>query len=273
MKKTIALVAAGVLGLLILGRTTNVGSYVSTLWSQAKTSVKSAVPTKFEIDRIRNDIATLDQELDGMIQPIAEYKVAVTRLRSEVATSEEKVNEQRKVLLDATAAVKNATANGKKELVYSNKAYSVEQVKVKIGMDFESFKRLEASTKARRKLLESKETSLAAAQEKLQQFASKKQEFQLQLAQLEAEYSVNEANAVGNDIKIDNTKVSNIAAALQDLKDSIDRQRVALEYRKGILEANGIPLGQPQETVGVDLDAVRAHLEGNATEPKTASSK
>jgi len=268
MKKTIALVAAGVLGLVVLAKATNVSSYVSTVWSQAKASAKAAVPTKFEIERIRNDIATLDQELDGMIQPVAEYKVAVTRLRGEVAKEEEKLNEQKKVLLDATAAVKS----GKKELVYGGKAYPVEQVKLKIGTDFESYKRFEASAKAKRKLLESREASLAAAQEKLQQFASTKQQFQLQLAQLEAEYQVNEANAVGNDLKIDTTRASVIAQSLQDLRDSIEKQRIALETRKGLLDANGIPLGQPQATVSVDLDAVQAHLEG-ATEPKTASSK
>lgn len=268
MKKTIALLAASVLGLVVLAKTTNVGSYVSTAWLQAKTAVKESVPTKFEIDRIRNDIATLDQELDRMIQPIAEYKVAVTRLRTEVAAGEEKLNDQKKVLLDATSAVKS----GKKELVYGNppRAYPVEQVKHKIAIDFESYKRFEANVKAQRKLLESKEASLAAAQEQLQQFASKKQEFQLQLAQLEAEYQINEAAAVGNDLKIDNTKASRIAQSLQELKDSIDRQRIALETKQGLLAANGIPLAQPPTTQGVDLDAIQAHLQGTA-DKKTAT--
>ena len=49
MKKTIALVAAGVIGLAVLAKTTNVSSYVSTVWSQARTAAKQQVPTKFEI--------------------------------------------------------------------------------------------------------------------------------------------------------------------------------------------------------------------------------
>src|SRR2546423_288654 len=57
MKKTIALVAAGLVALVVLARATNVTSYATTLWSQAKTAVKEQVPTKFDIERIRHEIA------------------------------------------------------------------------------------------------------------------------------------------------------------------------------------------------------------------------
>jgi hypothetical protein len=266
MKKSIGLLVAGVVALLVLAKTTNVSSYVGTLWSQATTAAKQQVPTKFEIDRIRHDIATLDQELDAMIRPIAEHKVAVDKLRKQVADDEIKLGEQRKVLLDAIDAVKSCKKGDK--LCYGGRQYTATDVKAKIGIDSEAFKRFEANVNAEKKLLAAKEATLTAAQDQLQTYLSKKREFEVQLAQLEADYEINQVAAIGSEIKIDNTRLASIGQSLADLKDTIDRERTALELRKGIEAARNIPLDQPQQTVGVDLDAIQAHLQGT-TQPAT----
>jgi len=266
MKKSIALLAAGTLALVVLAKTTNVSSYVGTAWCKAKNAVKQQVPTEFEIDRISHDIASLDTALERMIRPIAEHKVAVDRLRKEVSDNEAKLNEQKKVLLDATNAVKGAKKG--EQLVFGDKPYSVELVKRKIARDFESYKRFEATVTAQKSLLESKESTLRAAQEQLNTFMAKKRDFELQLAQLRAEHEVNKVAAVGTDIEIDNTPLTNIAQALADLKDAVERDRIILETRKGIVDINGIQLNQPQSTA-VDLDAIQAHLENGAPTTKT----
>ena len=220
MKKTIALVAAGALALLVVAKTTNVSSYVGTIWQKAKAAAKQQVPTEFEIDRIAHDIAGLDQALDRMIRPIAEHKVAVDRLRTEVTEKETRLAEKKKVLLDATQAVKLAKPDEK--LIYANKAYPVALVKQRIARDFEHYKRFEASLAAQKKLLESKETTLRAAQEQLQTFMSRKRDFEVQLAQLRAEHEINKVAAVGTDIEIDTTPLANIAQSLAELKDAIE---------------------------------------------------
>jgi hypothetical protein len=274
MKKTIALLAAGVLALVVVAKTTNVSSYVGTLWCKAKNTVKQQVPTEFEIDRIAHDIAGLDQALDRMIRPIAEHKVAVDRLRREVTDNEAKLDEQKKVLLDATAAVK--AAKPKEKLVYGGREFSADQVKSKIAKDFESYRRFENSVAAQRKLLDSKEATLRAAQDQLQTFIAKKRDFEVQLAQLRAEHEVNKVAAVGTDIEIDTTPLANIAQSLSELKDAIERDKFVLDTRNGINAVNGIQLNQPQQNVNVDLDAIQAHLENGAPAPqatKTASNK
>jgi len=271
MRKTIALLAAGLLALVVLTKTTGVSSYVGTLWSQTKMAAKQQVPTKFEIDRIRHDIASLDQDLDNMIRPIAEHKVAVDRLRKQVAEDDVKLSEQRTVLLDAIAAVKAAKKNDK--LVYAGKAYSVDSVQMRIKLDSEAFKKFEANLKAARTLLEAKEKTLAAAQEQLQTFVSKKREFELQLAQLEAENEVNQVAAVGTEIKIDNTRLATIAQSLGELKDRIDVQKTALETKQGMLDHNSIQLNQPQQNPAVDLESIEAHLQNGVAPAKTVSTK
>jgi len=270
MKKTIALLVAGLLAVVVLAKTTNVSSYVGTAWCKAKRATAAQVPTEFNIDRIDHELANLDQKLDGMIRPIAEQKVAVERLRKEVTEREGRVAEQKKVLLDATAAVK--AANKGDRLVYGNKNYTPEQVKARIAIDFESYKRQEAHLAAQRKLLESRETQLQAAQDQLQTFMSKREEFRVQLAQLRAEHEVNKVNAVGNHVELDATPLAAIAQSLNELKDRIEADRLVMETRNQVNVVGGIQLNQPQQAVGVDLDAIQAHLEGGAAPNGKATS-
>jgi chromosome segregation ATPase len=264
------LLAAAVAAVIVLANSGNAVSYVKTAWCKVRNAAKEQVSTDFEIDRISMELNSLDQRLDKMIRPVAEHKVAVERLRKEVADSDTRLAEQKKVLLDATAIVQKAKPN--QMLCYGKGSFTVEQVKRKIAIDFETFKRFEAAVDSQKKLLESREATLRAAQEQLQTYISKKDEFKQQLAQLKAEHEINKANAVGTShVEIDETPLAQVSQSLAELKDRIDRQRAEMEMRKGVLEANGIPLNQPQQSNAVDLDAIRAHLENGAPAAKATS--
>src|SRR5262245_54195544 len=74
------IVLAAAAGIWAVTKTTHLGSYAGTLWSQAKAQVKRQVPTKFEIDRARHEIHQLDKDIAGAIRPIVEFKAAVQQL-------------------------------------------------------------------------------------------------------------------------------------------------------------------------------------------------
>jgi len=271
MKKSIALVAAGLLALVVVAKTTHVSGYLSTLCSQAATAAKDQVPVTFDIERIRHEIASLDQDLDRMYNPVGQLAVGVKRLEEEVTAKEKTLAEQKKTLLEAT----NAVESGKKTLFYGNppKAYSVALVKLKVAEDFKAYRQLEKYVDARKKELTAKEGALAGAQQQLQSFRSKKEEFKVLLAQLEAEHAANQVAAVGTDIKLDTTRAAQIAHDLDELKDKIAAQSLALQMKQGSDAVVGIRLDQPQQGPDVDLGAIKAHLEGNAKVTSTASSK
>src|SRR6516164_227213 len=188
-----------------------------------------------------------------MISPIAQHTVAVKRLQAEVAEKEKALAEQKEILLKATAKVKS----GEKELCYGGQTFPVDLVKKRIAQDFKAYQRLERTLEARRTELSAKETTLKATQEQLQSFISKKKEFEVILAGLEADHEVNHAAAIGSDIRIDDTRAAHIAKDLEELKTKIETQRTALEMRKGIVDVSNIRLDQPQANPGVDLDAIQ----------------
>src|SRR5437764_1354498 len=126
------------------------------------------------------------------------------------------------------------------------------------------------TAEARRTELAAKEASLKAKHEQIQSFIFKRKEFEVLLAQLEAEHEMNQVAAIGTDLKVDDTRAAQIAQDLEDLKGKIEAQRTALEMKRGIIAVSGIRLDQPQAAPGVDLDAIQAHLEGKAELTKTA---
>lgn len=267
MRKLLTGGLVALVALLVIGKTTNLLSYTGTLWSQAKTEAKRQIPTKFELDRIRHEIRNLDSDVDQMIRPIAEYKVAVERLRTDVTQAEARLDEQKKVLLTMTEDLKG----NHKVLFYNGKSYSPETVKTKLSRDFESFKRAEAHLTAQRKLLEAKESSLAATQEQLVKVLAKKREYEVRLAELEAREETLQIARIGNvDIKLDSHRATQIEQALRDVEDRQNTEE-AERTLKANFNTDNIPVTERAAQPGVDVDGIRAYLRGE--NPTQAASK
>ena len=146
-----------------------------------------------------------------------------------------------------------------------------EQVTKRIALESDQYKRQEAFLNAQRKLLDSREATLQAAQDQFQAFVAKRDEFRVQLAQLRAEHEANKLNAIGTNIEIDATPLAAIGQSLDELKTRIEVQGKTLELQNNFTVVNDINLNQPQQTAAVDLDAIQAHLENGSAQPKATS--
>ncbi len=236
-------------------RCTAVRSYASTLWSQVKSETKNAVPTRFEISRARHEIANLDDDIGGMIRPIAEYKATIMALNKEIGRSETMLREHKTVLLSMTQDLEGSPS----VLVYAGEEYSADRVCAKLAKDFKSYRRLEANLQSRRKLLEAKEKSLKATQEQLAKVIAKKREYEVRLADLEADEETLRIARIGSKIQIDDSRTTQIEAALSDIEHRHDVERAEVELKTSDLANDLIPVQERGPTV-VDINAIREHL-------------
>jgi len=232
-------------------------SYASTLWSQVKTETKNVVPTRFEISRARHEIANLDDDIGGMIRPIAEYKATIASLKKEIDRSETALGVHKAVLLSMTKDLEGSPT----VLVYAGEEYSADRVRAKLAKDFKSFRRLEANLQSRRKLLEAKEKSLKATQEQLAKVIAKKREYEVRLAQLEADEETLRIARIGSKIQIDDSRTTQIEAALSDIEHRHDVERAEVELKTSDLANDVIPVGE-RRSGAVDVNAIRDYLEG-----------
>jgi peptidoglycan hydrolase CwlO-like protein len=235
-------------------------SYAGALWSQAKQEVKNAVPTRFEIKRVRHEIAALDGDINRMIRPIAEYVATINRLKKDIQKSQEKLDEQKTDLLSMTRDLEGNPTS----LSYGGVLYSAERVRAKLHRDFEGFKRLETNLQTQRKLLDAKEASLAATQDQLAKVVAKKREYELRLAQLEADEESLQVAGIGTKLQIDDSRATQIEAALADIEHRHNVRRAEVELANGAIAGDNIPINQRNQPK-LDLNAIRGHLEGKTT--------
>jgi len=257
MKKL--LVAMLVLGAGVYAvKKTSLCSYGGTLWSQVKTETKNAVPTRFEMDRVRHEIANLEDDIGAMIRPIAEYKAAIIRLKKEIKQSEKSLQEQKEVLLTMT----HDLDTNPQFVVYAGEQYDADRVRTKLQKDFASYQRLEAHAKSQNKLLEAKETSLKATQEQLAKVIAKKREYEVRLAQLEADEETLQIARIGSKLQIDDSRTTQIEAALAEIEHRQNVERAQVELKTGVAANDVIPVRNGERTKH-DVSTIRAYLQAS----------
>jgi chromosome segregation ATPase len=247
-----------------LAMKTSFASYAGTLWSQVKTETKNQIPTRFEIDRVRHELRQLDTDIGTIIRPIAEYKADVVRLQKEIARSRTALEEQKPSLLTMAKDL----AGNPTVVLYGGAEYAADRVREKLERDFEGYQRMEKNLASQQKLLQAKERSMQAAQEQLAKVIAKKKEFELRLAQLEAEEETLQIARLGSKLEFDNSRATQIEAALADIEQRHNVQRAEIELKTQTFVSDTIPVG-PQRQRQLDVHAIRAYLEkgeGGATQ-------
>lgn len=242
-----------------LAKKTSFISYAGTLWSQVKTETKEHIPTRFEIQRARHELAQLDDDIAGMIRPIAEYKAAVALLQKDIARTQTALVEQKPSLL---TMAKDLEGNPS-VVLYNGEEFKADRVRQKLQRDFDSYQRMEKNLHSQQKLLEAKETSLKAAQEQLGKVIAKKREFELRLAQLEADEETLQIARIGSKLQLDDSRATQIEAALSDIEQRHTVQRTEIELKTQTFANDLIPVGPRHRASGVDAAAIRQYLETN----------
>jgi chromosome segregation ATPase len=259
LKKVLALLVIGGVAVAAV-KMTRIGSYAGTCAAQVSDEVKRSIPTKFELERIRREVAHLDQDISHMIRPVAEYKTQIDWMRKDIDKSQARLEEQRKKLLTMTEDLKSNPVS-----ITYDRAYPADVIRHKLQKDFDSFKRLENHLKTQQKLLDAKESSLKASQDQLAKVITKKREYELRLAQLEAEEETMQVARIGNKLQLDDSRATQIEAALTEVEKRHDDERNFIELKAGTIATDQIPVEQKP----LDVDAIRNYLhDGPAAAPR-----
>ncbi len=247
------LIAFGLIaGLGVLVAKTTFLSYARTAFTIVKEEASDAVSTSFELKRVQLEIAQLDRDMEGQIKPLAELKAALVQL-------ERDIERQQISLADQRVALKNRVAELQKQeshYVFAGKKWTRDQFQLAVERDFESFKRQETHLVTLKKLQEAKQVALDASHEQLEKFQSKKREFTIRLAQLQAEEETLNVARLGSRKPADSRRPSQIEEALQEIERRQQVQRYELEFAN---QANVSPAFPPAAKT-TDLSAISKHL-------------
>ncbi len=268
-KKILIAGVAVVVGLMVV-RHTQVGSHLKAFWKDGKNFVANAIPIENEIERMRGDIARLDDLYKTQLQPYAVELVVVENLRKEIAEIEKKL-ETEKSNIDT---MKNDLKTGAAKITYCDVTYPRARVEKDLDRRFSSYLTCEKGLDAKKDLLAAKEEKLGYAKNKLETMKTSRFLMDADLARLEAEYEgVKNAQAT-SELQLDDSEFSRIKTSMAQLQ-----QRIQVEKKK--CELAGSFFGNPvkvslQKAEKRDLlKEIEAHFSKSdiPVESKVASTK
>jgi len=253
------LVVAGVIvvACLVVAKKTKVASYACTLVTQGREQVLSQIPRSVVIANTRSEIKKLDRDYNALLGPIAEKKASIKRLDREITTGQANLAEQREALLALTKSVEAKET----QISIQGVNYKLPRAEVELKRGFANFKKLETNLAAKERLLDAEQQYVAACLDQLEKLVTQKREFEVRLAELEAQESLMNARRVTMPMKSDDGRVADIKSALDQIEQSqmIETERRQLEAQFGTTIADA-PANVQAGTV--DVNEIRDHLTG-----------
>lgn len=238
MCKKIGIVALAVVAGLFLLNKTNLGSYARTAWNKVKIGANESVPLEFEIERVKNEVSQLVPDMRDNLKLIAQETVAVENLREEVKVAKANLAEQKKKIL----VMKQDLASGAKFVNYNDREIPAGKVRDRLARDWESYKVAERSLETKEKVLEAKETALLNAHDQLTSLRSKKEQLELQVAELEAELKAVRVAEAKSNFQLDDSRLSKINASLANIRDRIKVAKKHMELESQFAQDVQVPV-------------------------------
>ena len=193
-------------------------SYVCTAAGNVRSSVKSAVPVDFEIERARQMVKGLLPEIRKNMHIIAKEEVEVARLEEQINNAEAKLVKAKTGLL----RLKTDLAGSRDRYEYSGKSYTREQVKRDLANRFERFKTLEATAGSLQDIQQARTQSLQAARDKLEGMLAAKRQLEVDVEHLEAKLKMVEVAKTTSQYNFDDSRLGRAKELVSDLKSRLD---------------------------------------------------
>jgi DNA repair exonuclease SbcCD ATPase subunit len=225
MLKKIAVATLAVVGGLFILNSTHLGAYARTALHKIKATAKKQVPLEFQLESIRNEAAQLIPEMKNHLTAIAGETVAIQNLREEIVDIRTHLDKQK----DNLRTMNDELKSGEQKVSFNGRVYSADRMREIVARNLESCKRCTDELKAKESLLEAKERSLDVAREQLGSMRSQKEQLEVQIAQMEAELKTLRLAQCKSNFHLDDSRLTRIKAALQDVRTEIRVQEKAAE--------------------------------------------
>ncbi len=266
MKKYALWTLAVVAGLVAVGYLG--GSYVRTAWHRVASDFKASVPVDFEIARIRGELEQLGPEMRQNLDAVAKETVDVQDLKQDIADCKANLEHQKKNIMTMKADLES----GNKTISYNGIDYPASRIRDKLSRDFEAYKVGDKAVQVKEKLLEQKEKALAAHKDQIAQSASVKEQLEVELARLEAEYQMVKVAEAKSPVQFDGSRLANIKTSVKELQDRIHQMEERQKLETQFVKDPAIDVEQKAKSTSVVKD-VDEYFGGNAQKDKVAEQK
>lgn len=207
-------------------------SYVTTGTKAVRTAVRDNVPVEFELRRAKDLVEEILPEMQANIRLIAQQEVEIENLRADIDRSEKSLAEE-KVRLSSlrTALDKPAPA-----FTIGGIQYSRDQVKEDLARRLDLCTEADTVLAGKKRLLDNRTKSLAAAVQALNRTRQQKEMLQAQIASLESQHRLVVASAQNTELQIDNSKLAQSQKLIEQIRERLDVAERVLAHESRFVE-------------------------------------
>jgi phage shock protein A len=228
--------------LLVIGPA--VFSHAKHALGAVRQGVEEAFPIEYELQRAERLVRDIGPEIDKARRAVAEEQVEIADLEREVMGLEKRIGEGEHKVKVKHAALKT----GEKSFTFAGRAYSRTQVETDLRLTFDEFRNSQMLIEGKRKLLEARTASLAAAIQKLENVRAQETTMVANIEHLRARLRQAEAlEAVSGRVVLDD-------GALAQAKEILGRCRKRIEVAAKMVEND---TGSPSGTIPVEAMETR----------------
>jgi BMFP domain-containing protein YqiC len=232
LKRSVIVVAGvSLVGGMLFGK--DVVSYVRSSAKSVRTVVKDSVPIEFELRRARDLLDEIIPEMHANVRLIAQEEVEVAALNVDIARSGDSMKEEEVRI----AKLRGALAEPKIQYCFAGREYPRSYVKEDLANRFERFKESELVFASKKRLLVSRENSLHAAMQMLEQTRSRKRMLRDKIESLASQHRLVKAASVGSNIQVDNSKLAQTEKLIKQIKKRLDVAERILAHESLFVQA------------------------------------
>ena len=230
-----------------------------------KSSATDAMPLEWELKRARQMIADLKPEIEVNATRIAREKVEVTRLEKQLQETNDRLAHGRSDIERLSDDLRSENTY----YTYGGKTYTSAQVKNDLSNRFKRFKTRTATADKLQQMLDAREASLRAAQERMEAMLSAKRQLEVEVENLQARLGALRVAQTSSQLNLDDSQLARTRELLDEIGTRID---VAEETMAVDVEYFGeIDLEEPsEETLLDDISAYFHQAEGESSEALVA---
>jgi predicted nucleic acid-binding Zn-ribbon protein len=206
---------------------TSLGSYARTGYTQLRGYVQGQVPIEFEIKRAKQLLSELKPVIEDSHKAIIKQEVRVARLETEIERAEKNLKTEQMAIV----TLKDQLAKGLTSYRIGSDTYSASDLRMELNRRFNNYRRAEQSVDAKRQSLSSQRASLTATRDKYEGLLQSRNRLEAEIADLEARHKMVEAQQVAKRFQIDDSKLSTIRQAIDEINDrlAVEEQLVESE--------------------------------------------
>ena len=214
---------------------TSAPSYVRTAFHKVRHNAKDAVPVQFEIDRARDDIASLEPAIKDNIEILARAEVETEHLEREIAATKGNLAAEKRAML----TLRESLDKGDYRLA-GRVSYTADEVKAELAHKLDRYRNINKILDEKEATLKAKQKGVIAARKQLLNMAAQKKSLQVKLDGIEAHLKMIEATKATNEFDFDGSALAHAKATVSDLE-----KRLEVMERKTEMEGHFVETGIP----------------------------